>query len=109
MDLTCPECSYVALRRVKGSRWECGTCGTSFDFRKLRNALDSLVGRQFWGDFIDELLGDPETKDASEIGERGLKFIGKYGTLYALDIGNDWFLVLKGKKRTSRPRSRIKA
>jgi len=65
--LTCPECCGVTLQMVKQNRWECEYCGTSFDFGRLRNALDMLVGRQFQEDFIDELLSDAKPESKAEL------------------------------------------
>jgi len=99
LKLTCPECCYVALRRVGRHKWECEECGTSFNLAKMRNSLDALAGRLLPGEFISKLLGDANIQGADEFGERDYKWVGRYGFLYATDCGNDWFAVLKGKKR----------
>ena len=96
--ITCPECCYDALRKVKAHRWECEECGTSFNFAKMRNSLNAFVGRQFQEDFIDELLGDAVAKLFLELDERAWKWIGKHGILYTLDTGNGWHLVIEGQQ-----------
>jgi hypothetical protein len=96
--ITCPECCGVALRKVKENRWGCEFCGTSFNFGKMRNALEMLVGRQFQEDFIDELLGYAKPEAFPELGERAWKWTGKHGILYTLDTGNGWHVVMKGQK-----------
>ena len=101
MDLTCPECCYVALRNVGKYKWECEECGTTFNLAKMRNLLDALVGRQFQEDFIDELLNDVKPVAFPELGERAWKWTGKHGILYTLDAGNGWHVVMKGQKAPS--------
>jgi hypothetical protein len=100
MELTCPECCYVALQRIGRYQWECKVCGTSFDFVRLRGALKALSGSQFPADFIAELLGDAKLDGAPEFGERGFKFVGKHGTINAIDMRNNWFIVLKCQKKS---------
>jgi len=108
--LTCPECCCVALREVKENRWKCEYCGTSFDFGRLRNVLDMLVGRQFQEDFIDELLSDAKPMAFPKLGERAWKWTGKHGVLYTLDTGNGWHILMKGQKVTSKShRSNVKS
>jgi len=98
MELTCPECCFDTLRKTRGNRWNCKVCGTSFDFDKLRNALDKLVGREFTEDFIDELLGNAQPERTSELGERAWRWVGKHGILDTLDMGNTRHVVMKGMK-----------
>ncbi|MDI6642650.1 MAG: hypothetical protein QMD95_01125 [Candidatus Hodarchaeaceae archaeon] len=86
------------MRKVKENRWECEFCGTSFDFKRLRDALDMLVGRQFQEDFIDELLSDAKPEAFPKLGERTWKWTGKHGILYTLDAGNGWHDVMKGQR-----------
>lgn len=94
--LTCPECCYVTLQKVKGNL-KCEFCGTTFNLDKLRNVLNSLVGRQFQEDFIDELLGGAKPEPLPKLGERAWKWTGKHDILYTFDMGNGWHLVIKGK------------
>ena len=101
--LTSPECCCVALRKIKERIWKCESCGTSFDFGRLKNVLDLLVGRQFQEYFIDELLSDAKATAFSKLGERAWKWVGKYGILYTLDTGNGWHLVVKGQKISANP------
>jgi hypothetical protein len=101
MDLTCPECCYVALRNVGKYKWECKECGTTFNLAKMRNMLDALVGRQFQEDFIDELLNDAKPVAFPKLGERTWRWTGKHGILYTLDTGNGWHVVMKGQKSSS--------
>ena len=102
LKLTCPECCYVALRRVEKYKWECEECGTTFNLVKMRNSLDALVGRLLPGEFISKLLGDATLQAADEFGERGWKWVGRHGFLYAADCGNDWYAVLTGQKVTKK-------
>lgn len=97
MALTCPGCCYFALQKVGKNRWECEVCGTLFNFTKMRNSLEALVGSQFQEDFIEELLGDAKPEAFPDLGERAWKWTGKKGTLYTLDSGNGWHVVLKGE------------
>jgi hypothetical protein len=62
--------------------------------------LKALSGSQFPADFIDKLLGGAKLESAPEFGERGFKFVGKHGTIHAIDMGNNWFIVLKGQKKS---------
>jgi len=103
LELTCPECCYLSLRKIKENLWECESCGTSFNFRRLRNALDMLVGRQFQEDFIDELLSDAAPERFPKLGERAWKWTGKHGILYTFDSGNGWHVVMKGSIKTRKP------
>jgi len=66
LKLTCPECCYVALRRVGRHKWECEECGTSFNLAKMRNSLDALAGRLLPGEFISKLLGDATLQAADD-------------------------------------------
>ena len=100
--LTCPECCHVALQKVKRNSWECEVCGTLFDFEKLRSVLDALVGRQFQEDFIEELLDDAGAEHFPQLGERAWKWEGRHGTLYTLDVGNGWHMVMKGSNKNRR-------
>ena len=100
MELTCPECCYVAIQKIGRYRWECKVCGTSFDFVRLRNTLKALSGSQLPADFIDELLGGAKLERAPEFSERGFKFVGKHGTIHGIDMGNNWFIVLKGQTKS---------
>jgi hypothetical protein len=110
MELTCPECCYDALQKVRKNQWECEVCGTSFNFAKMRSSLDAFVGRQFQEDFIDKLLNDAKLVAFSKLGERAWKWTGKYGILYTLDTGNGWHIVIKGQKVTSKShRSNVKS
>jgi len=68
--------------------------------------LKALSGRQFSADFIDELLGGAKLDGAPEFGERGFKFVGKHGTIHASDMGNNWFIVLKGQKQSIKKNSK---
>jgi hypothetical protein len=101
--LTCPECSFDSLKKIRKYKWECESCGTSFNFSKLRNVLDTLVGCQFSEDFIEELLGDGKPKVSPQFGERAWKWTGKHGIIYTFDIGNSWHLVIKGQKIFTTP------
>lgn len=97
LRLTCPDCCYDALKRVKKHRWKCEECGTSFDLAKLRNSLDLLVCRSLPGEFISELLKDATLERAEEFGECSYKWAGRYGVLYVIDSGNDWWTVLRAE------------
>ncbi|MCD6248022.1 MAG: hypothetical protein J7J17_00995 [Hadesarchaea archaeon] len=101
--LTCPECCCVDLQKVRKNKWKCETCGTTFDFERLRRVPDLLVGRQFQEDFIDEFLGGAKLEHCPELGERAWEWQGKHGTLYTLDVGNGWHMVMwtKGNNRES--------
>lgn len=96
--LTCSVCCCNTLRRIKKGLWECEVCGTSFDFNKLRNSLDKLVGQQLQEDFIEELLRKAKPIRVLKLDERAWKWKGKYGILYTLDTGNGWHLVMKALK-----------
>lgn len=97
--ITCPECCGVALRKMKGDLWKCEFCGTSFDFGKMRNALNMLVGRQFQEDFITELLDDARPRPLPALGERAWRWTGKHGTLNTLDAGNGWHTVMEASAK----------
>lgn len=95
VGLTCPQCCYDALRKIGKNEWKCENCGTSFDLDKLRKSLDDLVGCEFTEDFISELLGNPNLKRCPKLGERGWKWMGKYGGLHTLHTGNTWHVIIK--------------
>jgi len=103
--LTCPKCAYLNVRKV-GKVWKCGTCGTSFDLRKLRKNLELLVGSVFADDFIEQLLRGAKLKRYLKLGERGWKWVGKYAELHTIDEGNGWYrvvrVIVKGRKGKSR-------
>jgi len=92
--LTCPKCAYLNVRRV-GKVWKCGSCGASFDFRKLRKNLETLVGSTLTDDFIWQLLKGAELKRYLKLGERGWKWKGKFAELQTIDAGNGWYRVVK--------------
>ena len=98
IELSCPTCCFNSLQKVRGDEWKCEFCGTSYNFSELRNALDALVGQQFPEDFIDELLGNARLERNPELGERGWRWIGRHGVLLTLDIGNGWYVIVKGSK-----------
>lgn len=96
--LTCSVCCHDAMEKVKEDLWKCEVCGTSFNFSKMRNSLDTLVGQELQENFIEELLEKVKPIRFPKFGERGWKWEGKYGILYTLDTGNGWHLVMKGLK-----------
>ncbi|MFH1821109.1 MAG: hypothetical protein ABH852_01530 [Methanobacteriota archaeon] len=58
------------------------------------------MGRLFQGEFIEELLLEAKPKTFPQLGERAWKWTGKHGTLYTLDTGNGWHVVMNGKSAT---------
>jgi rubredoxin len=93
-ELTCPECCYSSLQKVKANLWKCEVCGTVFDFSKLRKVFGKCLGREFTQDFIEELLVCTRVERAPKLGERGWRWVGKHGTLYTLDAGNGWHVIV---------------
>jgi hypothetical protein len=97
--LTCPECCFDALQKIRKDQWKCKECGTSFNFAEMRRCIGALVSCQFQEDFIGELLGDAKLKAFPKLGERAWRWDGKYGILYTLDAGNGWHVIMKGQIR----------